>query len=219
MSPSKRKTLKAREVSLVTDSQENMPTLDLPNDENKLFDKGDDIGNSTIPDLSLPSEEDEEETTINNVWEYAINDLFQLSTSHVEGKSLRNWVHSKNMEDMQQFFQWEEQDIVIGTSQTSYKSNSWENSLEFLKFNSIKNLHMLWKYLHHLANKAIESPTHADPYSFMDPEEFHQITRKQFMQWRLEHSSQQKISPMEVDLEDMPSKTPDSNPIRVHINS
>ena len=32
---------------------------------------------------------------------------------------------------------------------------------------------MLWKYLHHLANKAEESSFDDDPYSFMGPEEFH----------------------------------------------
>ena len=56
-----------KEVSLVTYNKDNTPILELPNDENKLFDEGDDIGNSTIPDLSLPGEEDEEETTIINV--------------------------------------------------------------------------------------------------------------------------------------------------------
>ena len=80
-----------------TKIQDNSPSVELPNDENKLFDEADDVGNSTTPDLSLPSEVDEEEHTINNVWEYAINDIFQLSTSHVEGKSLRRWVHSQQM--------------------------------------------------------------------------------------------------------------------------
>ena len=49
---------------------------------------------------------------------------------------------------------------------------------------------MLSKYLHHGANKAEESSFNDNPYSFMGPEEFHHITRKQFIQWRLEHSSQ-----------------------------
>ena len=53
---------------------------------------------------------------------------------------------------------------------------------------------MLWKYLHYLVSKTIESSPHDDPYAFMDPEEFHQITRKQIMQWRLEHSCQQTNS-------------------------
>ena len=81
-----------------THNQDNSPSVELPNDENKLFDEADNVGNSTIPDLSLPSEVDEEEHTINNVWEYAVNDLFQLSTSHVEGKSLRSSIHSQQME-------------------------------------------------------------------------------------------------------------------------
>ena len=173
-----------------THNQYNSPSMELPNDENKLFDEADAVGNSTIPDLSLPGEVDEEEHTIHNVWEYAINDLFQLSTSHVEGKSLRSWVHSQQMESMEQFYEWEEHVIVVGTTQSSYKGNSWDNHTEFLKYISIKNLHMLWKYLHYLANEAEESSFNDDPYSFMGPEEFKLITRKQFMQWRLEHSSQ-----------------------------
>ena len=110
--------------------------MEHPNDENKLFDEAEDVGNSTIPGLSLPSEVDEEEHTINNVWEYAINDIFQLSTSHVEGKSLRSWVHSQQMERMEQFYEWEEHVIVVGTTQASYKGNSWDNHTEFLKFQS-----------------------------------------------------------------------------------
>ena len=65
------------------------PTIELPNDENKLFDEEDDVGTSTIPDLSLPSEDDEEEVKSNNVWEYAINVQFHLSPLYAEGKSLR----------------------------------------------------------------------------------------------------------------------------------
>ena len=47
--------------------------IELPNDENTLFDEDDDVGTSTIPDLSLPSEDEEEEVKFNNVWEYAID--------------------------------------------------------------------------------------------------------------------------------------------------
>ena len=58
------------------------PFIELPNNENKLFDEEDDVGPSTIPDLSLPSEDDDEEVKLINV-------LFQLSPLHAEGKSLR----------------------------------------------------------------------------------------------------------------------------------
>ena len=37
-----------------THNQDNSPSVELPNDENKLFDEANDVGNSTIPDLSLP---------------------------------------------------------------------------------------------------------------------------------------------------------------------
>ena len=68
------------------------------------------------------------------------------------------------MENMETFYEWDEQDIRIGALQTSYTENSWDqNTSEFLKTNSIKNLHMLWKYLHHLVNKALETSTHENP--------------------------------------------------------
>ena len=80
-----------------TPNKEDTQKLELPDDDNKLFDEGDDIGNSTIPDISLPIED------ANNskcVWEYAINDLLQLSLLHAEGKILRNWVRFQPMENI-----------------------------------------------------------------------------------------------------------------------
>ena len=66
------------------------PIIELPNNESKLFDEEDDVGTSTILDLSLPSEDGEEEVKSNNVWEYAIDVLFKLSPLHPEGKVLEN---------------------------------------------------------------------------------------------------------------------------------
>ena len=88
MPPSKKKSLKPKEVSLDPSIKEETPIIELANDENKLFDEEDDVGTSTIPDLSLPSENEEEEAKSNNVWEYAIDVLFKLSPLHAEGKSL-----------------------------------------------------------------------------------------------------------------------------------
>ena len=90
------------------------PIAELPNDENKLFDEEDDVGTYTIPDLSLPSEDEEEEVKSNNVWEYAIDVLFKLSPLHPQGKSLRKWVKYQDMETMEHFYQWNENDITIG---------------------------------------------------------------------------------------------------------
>ena len=53
--------------------KEETPIVELENDENKLFDEGDDVGTSTIPDLSLPSEDEEEEVKSNNACKYAID--------------------------------------------------------------------------------------------------------------------------------------------------
>ena len=97
MTPSKKKLLKPKEVSLDSFLTVETPTVELPNDENKLFDKDDDTGESTIPDLSLPSEDEEEEVKSNNIWEYVIGVLFKLSSLHPEGKSLSKWVKYQEM--------------------------------------------------------------------------------------------------------------------------
>ena len=91
------------------------PIVELPNDVNKLFDEDDDVGTSTISDLSLPpSEDEEEEVKSDDVWEYAIDTLFKLSPLHPEGKCLRKWVKHQAMETMEQVFQWNENEITIG---------------------------------------------------------------------------------------------------------
>ena len=69
-----------------------------------MFDEDDDVGTSTIPDLALPSGDEEEEVKSNNAWEYAIDVLFKLSPLHPEGKYLRKWVKYQDVETMEQFF-------------------------------------------------------------------------------------------------------------------
>ena len=124
MTLSKKKSLKPREVSSDPSLKVGTPTVELPNNENKLFDEDDDVGTSTIPDLSLPSEDEEEEVKSNNVWEYAIDILFKLSPLHPERKSLRKWVKYQEMETMEQFYQWNENDITIEGPHPSYLENS-----------------------------------------------------------------------------------------------
>ena len=53
--------LKPKEVSLDPSTKVETDIIELPNDENKLFDEEEDVGISTILDLSLPSEDEEEE--------------------------------------------------------------------------------------------------------------------------------------------------------------
>ena len=106
MPPSKKNLLKPKHVSLDSYSKEETPNIKLPNDENKMFDVDDDVGTSTIADLSVPSEVEEEEVKSNNVWEHAIDILFKLSPLHPDGKSLRKWVKHQNVDDMEQFYQW-----------------------------------------------------------------------------------------------------------------
>ena len=148
--------------------KEEAPNIELPNDENKLFDVDDDVGTSTIPDLSVPSEDEEEEVISNNAWEHAIDIMFKLSPLHPDGRSLRKWVKHQNINDMELFYQWDEKYLSIGRLSTSYLENSWDKgNPEFLKTNSIKNLHMLWKYFHHLVRESQESSIPGNPFSIL----------------------------------------------------
>ena len=151
MPPSKKKLPKPIEISLDSPLKEETPSIELPNNENIFFDGDDDVGTSTIPDLSVPSEDEEEEVISNKVREHDIDILFKLSPVHPDGKSLRKWAKHQNMDDMEMFYQWDERYLSIGKLSTSYLENSCDKgNPHFLKTNSIKNLHMLWKYLHHL---------------------------------------------------------------------
>ena len=77
MSPSKKKLVKPKVVSLDSPPKEELPKVELPNDENKLFDVDDDVGTSALPALSVASEDVEEEVMSNNVWDHAIDTLFK----------------------------------------------------------------------------------------------------------------------------------------------
>ena len=99
------------------------------------------------------------------------------------------------MEMIELFYQWNENDITIGEPYTSYLENSWDKSnLEFLKTNSVRKLHMLWKYLYYLVRKAKASSTPGDPFSFVLPDQFCNLIWRQFMSWRLEESNQSASS-------------------------
>ena len=113
MPPSKKELLK-QEVSLYSPPKEETSNIECPNDENILFDVDDDIGTSTIADLSAPSEVKEEEVKSNNVWEHAIDISFKLSPLHPDGRSLRNGVKHQIMDDMEQLYQWDEKYQATG---------------------------------------------------------------------------------------------------------
>ena len=84
--------------------QSGNPTIELPNDENELFDEEDDVGTTIISDLSSPSVDEEEEAKPSSVWEYDINDLVQLCPLHAEGKDLQKCVRHQQMEYIEQVF-------------------------------------------------------------------------------------------------------------------
>ena len=53
---------------------------------------------------------------------------------------------------------------------------------------------MLWKYLHHLVQGAQESSIPGIPLSILLPDQFCNLTWKEFMTWRLEDSNQNTSS-------------------------
>ena len=149
-----------------------------------MFDVDDDIGTSTFAELSVSSED-----------EHAIDILFKLSPIHPDGKSLRKWVKHQTMDDMEQFYQRDKKYLAIGELSISCFENSWnKGNLEFLKTNSIKNLHMLWKYLHHLVGEDQESSIPGNPFSILLSDHFCNLTWKEFMTWRLQDSNQNTCS-------------------------
>ena len=77
---------------------------------------------------------------------------------------------------------------------------------------------MLWKYLHHLVTEEKELSTPGDPYSFMLPYQLCHLTWREFMSWRLEDSNQSTTPYLEMDTEEVQSKTPGTNPTRMLTN-
>ena len=87
---------------------------------------------------------------------------------------------------MGHFYQWDEKYLVIGELSTSYLENTWDKgNPEFLQTNPIKNLHILWKYPHHLVREAQESSIPGNLFSILLPEQFSNLTWKEFITWRV----------------------------------
>ena len=96
---------------------------------------------------------------------------------------------------MELFYQWDEKYLAIGELSTSYLENSWDKgNPEIFMTHSIKNLHMLWKYLHHLVREAQESSIPGNPFMILLPDQFFNLTCKEFMIWRLQDSNQNTSS-------------------------
>ena len=88
---------KPKEVSLDPPLKDETPNIELPNNENILFDADDDVGTPTFPDLSVPSADEEEEVKFkfNNAWVHAIDILFKLAQLRPDQNN-RNMSKSKS---------------------------------------------------------------------------------------------------------------------------
>ena len=121
--------------------------------------------------------------------------------------------------DYRTIFQWNENEITIGEPHTSYLENSWDKSnLEFLKTNSIWNLHMLWKDLHHIVREATESSTLGIHPLFCF--QISSVTSTGENSWHRDLKTQIRVQAMylALDIEDIPSMNPGTNPIRIPTN-
>ena len=134
---------KPKEVSLETPPKTELPKVELPKNENKLLDEDDELGTSTVPDLSVASEE-EKEISLTTVWDHAIDTLFKLSTIHPDGRSVKKLVQQQNIDSIEQVFEWDERQLAVPEHSTSYLDTLWDKtSLEYLNTNPRKNLLML----------------------------------------------------------------------------
>ena len=107
-----KKASKPKEVSL-----ESPPKTELPKVVRTNCDEDDELGTSTIPDLSIASEE--EETPLKNAWDHATDTQFKPSTIHLEGKCLQTWVKYQTIDSMEQSFQWDETQLAVRELPTS----------------------------------------------------------------------------------------------------
>ena len=136
MIPSKKKPLKPKEVSLDPSLKEETPIVELPN---KM------LGHLPFLTFHYPVKMRKKNSSPIMLG-ICFDVLFKLSPLYPEGKCLRKLVKYQDMETMEQCYQWNENEITIGEPHTSFLENSWDKSiLEFLKTNSIQNLHVLWK--------------------------------------------------------------------------
>ena len=108
---------------------------------------------------------------------------------------------------MESFYQWDEKCIAIGELSTSYVENSWDKgNPEFLKTNSNKNLHVLWKYLHYLVRETQDSSIHGDHFSILLQDQFCNLTWKEFVTWRLQDSNQNTRSVSNTGYQQQPKQ-------------
>ena len=78
MSPSIKKVAKPKEISPETPPKTERPMVELPKDENELFDQDDDLITSTLPDFSIASEE---KTPVPTVWDHDTETIFKFNSS------------------------------------------------------------------------------------------------------------------------------------------
>ena len=143
MTPSKKKLLKPKEVSLDPSLKMETPIDELPNDQNKLFDEKMMLGHLPFLTFHYPVKMRKKKPNPMMFRNMLLIPYFKLSPLHPEGKGLRKWVQYQDIETMEKIFQWNENEITLGEPHASCQENSRDKSnLEFLKTNSIQYVHI-----------------------------------------------------------------------------
>ena len=120
-----------------------------------------------------------------------------MPTSADEGQNMRAWVLYRSLTSPDNFLMWLQYDAI--TACCPSRDPSQHNSLVSLKPNSIRDLVMLWKYIHHLVQDSHISMASDDPDNALEPSNFLHTTFHQYLSWKLnEFTTSSPSSPSSV---------------------
>ena len=137
----------------------------------------------TIPTFITPSTP----PTIPPVWEHVIAVLMKMPPTTAEGQNMRAWVIYHSLTSLEDLLMWEMDTLQYDAITVCFPSRdpNQPNSLVSLKPNSIGNLIMLRKYIHHLVQVSHLSVASDATDHELEPDNFLHTTFHQFMSWNL----------------------------------
>ena len=135
--------------------------------------------------------------SIHPVWEHVIAVLMELPTTTAEGQNMRDWVTYHSLTSLEDFLMWELDTLQYDAITVCFPS--WDttqpNTLVSLKPNSIRDLIMLRKYIHHLVQDSHLSVSSDATDHALEPDNFLHTTFRQFMSWKLNEITTSSPSP------------------------
>ena len=124
----------------------------------------------TIPAFITPSAP----PSIPPVWEHVIDVLMKLPPTTAEGHNMRAWVTYHSLTSLEDFLMWELNTLQYDAITVCFPSRdtAQPNSLVSLKPNSIRQLIMLRKYIHHLVQDSHLSVSSDTTDHALEPDNF-----------------------------------------------